>query len=337
MKKFDQAEFKRVVSAKKGRTSPWQTAPASGSLVSKAQRSAGKMFGSVLSKAGFDIDKLNKIVAQNQNELRTRFQKQQAAAIKNFSRSETAYRQRIEARQKALGLLTQPFVSTFITLDKPFLIWQLPHPELDIFIDSRIESMNSSIRILINTNSGSDNTQFVFYYLWENESEYAAVINAASSLVLNGFCEVAAAPGIFSGDSADLSMNAWLTTMRWSGWGTDLVTGASNDQTVYPDYQPTQRQIIATLHAHGGHIFGGQGVDTQAFSFEPFDLSENFIFVPGRAVTVFEVTFQLSYSFDDGGNISDLVAANFADNGNAIFCPLVQLELLTAPPNMAVA
>jgi hypothetical protein len=337
MKEFSQAEFKRIVSAMKRRASPGPTAATSHSPGSKTQRAAGKMFESVLGKAGFDIGKLNKLAAKNQSELRACFQKHRAAAIKNFSTSETAYRQRIEARRKALGLLRQPFVSSFITLDKPFLIWQLPHPELDIFIDSRIESMNSSIRILINTNSGSDDTRFVFYYLWANESEYAAVINAASSLVLNGACEADAAPGIFSGDSADLNMNASLTAMRWSGWGTDPVTGASNDQTVYPDYQQTQRQTIAALHAHGGHIFGGQGVDTRSFTFEPFDLSEKLIIVPGRAVTVFEITLQLSYSFDDGGNISDLVAANFADNGNAVFCPFVQVELLTAPPNVAVA
>ena len=46
--------------------------------------------------------------------------------------------------------LTTPFTSSFVTLDKPFLIWQLPHPELDVFIESHIESMNSSVKVLVN-------------------------------------------------------------------------------------------------------------------------------------------------------------------------------------------
>jgi hypothetical protein len=52
---------------------------------------------------------------------------------------------------------------------------------------------------------------------------------------------------------------------------------------------------------------------------------------------LFEVALYVSYGFDDGGNISDLVSADFSNNGRAIFCPFVQLELLTAPPSMAVA
>ena len=38
----------------------------------------------------------------------------------------------IDARRKALSILSRPFTSTFVTLDEPFLIWELPNPNLDI-------------------------------------------------------------------------------------------------------------------------------------------------------------------------------------------------------------
>ncbi len=49
----------------------------------------------------------------------------------------------VAARGHALELLAQPFTSSFVTLDKPFLIWELPHPNLDIFRDSSIEPFAS--------------------------------------------------------------------------------------------------------------------------------------------------------------------------------------------------
>ena len=276
MTKIDESEFERVVSATKARPASWRAGPVRHPRVLKNQRAAGKMFDSTFTKAGLDVGKLNKMLAQDQRELRGLFQKQGAEAAKHFSAAEAAYRQGVAARTKALGMLTKPFTSTFITLGKPFLIWQLPNPQLNIFIDSHVEAMNSSVKILINTNAGSDNTQFVFYFLWENESDFFSVINASSSLVFNGSCEVDAAAGIFSGDSSYLNMDAALSTMRWSGWGADPMSGQSNDQTPYPDYQQSQFQTVAALHTQGGHIFGDQGVDPQGFLVPTFRSQREF-------------------------------------------------------------
>jgi hypothetical protein len=332
MTKLDEAEFKRVISSME-RRQPEPEPLRRVNLSSKNQRAIGKLLEPVLAKAGFPAGKLTTMLAQNQKELRDLFQQEKAEATKHFSAAEAAYRARVAARAEALELLSKPFTSSFITLAKPFLIWELPKPQLDIFIESQAEALNSSINILVNTNSGSNNTQFVFYFLWQNDSDFSAVINASTSVIFNGNCEVDAAPGIFSGDTSTLNLSTSLTTMRWSGWGNDPTTGQSNNQTPYPSFQPSQFQTVAALQTQGGAIFGDQGVSPKGFTFEPFDLHEDMIIVPGRAVTVFEVAVNLSYGFDDGGNISDLVFVDFANNGNSIRCPFVQLELLTAPPD----
>ena len=87
---------------------------------------------------------------------------------------------------------------------------------------------------------------FVFYFLWQNTNDSAVVINAASQLAPGGFCEIAAAPGLFSGDSSYLGIYALFRTMRWSGWGTDPMTGQSADQTYFPGTQQSDGTAVAT-------------------------------------------------------------------------------------------
>jgi hypothetical protein len=106
----------------------------------------------------------------------------------------------IAARRHALALLAQPFTSSYVTLDEPFLIWELPHPELDIFRDSNIETFGSWVKILVDTKStpgGWHATDFRFYFLWENPSDYYAVANVSSSLALNGQAVAWGAPACF--------------------------------------------------------------------------------------------------------------------------------------------
>jgi hypothetical protein len=85
-----------------------------------------------------------------------------------------------------------------------------------------VEPFNSWAKILINTdhmNIRSDSTSFYFQFPWLNESDADAVVNCGTSLVVNGSADVSAAPGIFSGDKAYLTMRASLSLLRWSGWG----------------------------------------------------------------------------------------------------------------------
>ncbi|MGH3272191.1 MAG: hypothetical protein ACRDN1_24460 [Trebonia sp.] len=37
-------------------------------------------------------------------------------------------------------MLSRPFISYYVMLDTPFLIWELPNPDLSIFLSSAIEA-----------------------------------------------------------------------------------------------------------------------------------------------------------------------------------------------------
>lgn len=337
MAKINNAELKRIIAAlKNGKfESPLGRSGFTRPPVTRNhRRSIAKLVESAAMKAGLDVSKVDKLLAKDQNALRADFDKQKAWAARNSRSAEAAFRRGTAARLQALELLSTPFTSSVIKIVRPFLIWQQPMIEADVSFDPHIEYLNSSIKFLVNTIGGTDYTQFVFYFLWRNESESPVVVDVDSSLFLNGNCSVSAAPGFLSGDVAYLNMNAGLGLIQWIGWGTDPHTGASNDQTFDPNPQPTQFQTVTDLKASGGHIFDGADFHSQLFSLQPFPLSRDMFMVPGNASVIFQVGLTVQYSFaggplEGGGNLGDNVTVDFSTNGNAVVCPLVELDIMT--------
>jgi hypothetical protein len=226
-----------------------------------------------------------------------------------------------------------PFTPPLVTLDKPFLIWQWPHPELDILLGSQIESLNSFITVYVDKKNGADDTQFKFHFLWTNESDAWSLVNVATSLIFNGFCIINADLGIFDGDNVKLLMEARLNLMRWSGWPPDP-NGKPADETYEPIGQASQGQAVFSHLVEGNGILGGgppgYSYQRQVFTATPFDLSYQLFPVPPGAVAIFEVSLRIMYYIDDG-NDDSYVLANFFDR---IICPSVQLQVLTSTDTM---
>ncbi|MCU0974450.1 MAG: hypothetical protein MUF80_10940 [Burkholderiales bacterium] len=328
---IDKSELKRIISVMKSGKIPTDQGNANPRppVASPKRRAAAAMVDLVLQKAGLDGAKFGKLVAEDQRALRADFAKERAIAAKNMRASSATFRSAMTARREAAKLLGAPFIPAIVSLDKPFLIWQLPNPQLNIFIDSHVESMNSFVRVRVNDPTASNSTRFVFFFLWSNETDSFAVVNIRSSLIVNGGCSVQAKSGIFSGAVETLNINAQLAIIRWFGWGMDPVTGTSNDQTAHPAFQPTQRQAIAFLRAEGGHIFQGASFKSQSFSFEQFALSHRQLVVPNRASVVFHVSLELSYNPEDGLDLENNIDVDFSERGSAVFCPNLELEVLT--------
>ena len=294
-----------------------------------------------------DIGRLGEILARRldgrresllalQERMRNDAQKTQPAA-------KAALAAAVDARRQALAILSQPFTSTFVTLDSPFLIWELPHPDLDMFRDSGIESGASWVKILLQatrTPGGPQQTDFRFYFIWDNPSDYYAVANVSSALSLNGQAVAWGSPGRLSGNFASLSVTAYLNVMRWSGWGTDPNTGQSNDQTPYPiyDYQSANKSV-ASFDAYGGDWFHDAVPGSATFDPQiPYDMIARLVAIPGGAVTLFEVGLRINWWFHDATETVDddyqSITLDLAYDplGYIARCPMVQLEVLTAPP-----
>jgi hypothetical protein len=336
MAKIDEDEVKRVSAALNRHKHAPRLGPPTSKILTKNKAEAEKIFTSYFTKTGLPAGKLKELAAKNQIERQKLDGARLAAATENAGAAEAEFHQGMRHWAQALEILSVPFQSSFITLDKPFLIWELPHPETNIWIDSHVESLNSFVKFEIITNSGAHSTTFVFYFIWSNDSDFAAVINVDTSLVLNGLCQVLADDGILSGHHNYLSLAANLLLMRWSGWGVDPATGASNDQTPFPFGQSTQFQFAAQLDQYGGDWFDDPSGDNErTFLFRPFPLSADLIPIPARATMLFEVSLTPSYFTEDGGGgLNDRIAIDFAQDkfSRRVICPFVRLELLTPAP-----
>jgi hypothetical protein len=272
-------------------------------------------FASSLAKSGVDVDKLDQIARQQAPEGRRATCELQGSAAKQIEAEERAFRKAIEDRRAAFDAAPP------IILDKPFLMWEFPRLET-AFVGSHNESMNSSIRISIDTNTGTDLTSFTFLFLWENESDFFAVTNVRSSLVLNGGIGVGAGTGIFSGDEVQLFMNAELALLEW--W---------NQPPTTPIGQQSQSQSIVNWDVSAGGVFGKPHSKFQTFSFTPFDLSYSACCSTSEGCAVRGlVEHPVQLSLWPGGDINDFIRINFADGANRVICPFVEVDLLTPPP-----
>jgi hypothetical protein len=117
--------------------------------------------------------------------------------------------------------------------------------------------------------------------------------------------------------------------MRWSGWGIDQTTQSSNDQTLYPSYQASQTNGPPFLWASGEGLFSGPDFHPYEFFYQPFDVQQSHILVPGGAVAVFQVSFHIYTEFgQDGDNVSTSIEVDFNTGSYGIFCPFVLVDVL---------
>jgi hypothetical protein len=291
------------------------------------QREIGKIFGSFFTKAGLDVRKLDEILVQERDEVRRNFHEEVANAAKHFSSAQAIFRQDIETRRTALAILAKPFLSTRVTLDEPSVIFEYPQWSPAI-VDTHYEPFNNWVKIRIFDHGPvKDRRWFGFSYPWTNETDYYAIINITTFLVLVGNCESHGEGGVFSADNALLDLSSRFDLFRQSGWGSDPFFG-DGTWLVQNNLQP-----IANLDSYGGKwIYGGGDVTkTQVFDFAQSVLGQGFVLVPGRAQIVVFVALQIGWEID-GNNLSNVVSANFADDNLFVSCPFVSLELLTAPP-----
>jgi hypothetical protein len=352
MPNFDIEEFKRVLSVatkqRQEQSKQLQEARlSSGSQSLKNHRDVEKILRPLLTKADVNIQKLDKLLAQNQVERRQNFQKQQADLAEYASAQREAFHRAIEEGYKSSEYLRNlPLnaggLSSIIALTTPFLIWEWPHLDQSL-VRSHIEPLKSYAKFLVDVpahsfdnDSGSGETEVSFYYFWENESDFLAIVNCFSVLGLNGACDLEANTGFFSGDTMSLSIDAWLYPVAY--WQPLPPGGNITNLRMQGDPQQHQ-QVLNDLTATGGSIFGDTGSAEKIFSATPYGLSYSSfggVSIPGRATAIFEVNLKLSYSWQ-GNTLPDEIKADFANDrlNYGIECPLVALQLLTAPPAMA--
>ncbi|GFO68341.1 hypothetical protein GMLC_19200 [Geomonas limicola] len=350
MADFNPSEFKRALAeareqqhdqSKQVHTLSSQRKP------SPPNREIAQLLRRFAKQADLDLESVDRMLAQQQDEMRRSFQAEKVEAAAGATARRAAFNRAIAEREQAIAYLANHpqeaavGLSSLLSLTKPFLIWEWP---LDIsLVSSHIEPLNSSARIKLDVpvysfdnDSGVDQREFSFYFLWQNPSDFIAVVNCFSVLSLNGACELYANSGITSGDTTSLSIDAYLFPIAY--W-LPLAPGG-NIRQLRMGGDPQQHQsVLSELTATGGAIFGDAGTASKLFPSISVGMSYGTyggLSIPARATALFEVNLTMSYSWS-GNTLPDEIIADFADEGHHynVECPIVVLQFLTAPPMAA--
>jgi hypothetical protein len=290
-----------------------------------------------------DLGKLAEILARRdkrrksllaQQHRRPEAQETQAAA--------TAAIAAINARRQALSILSQPLTPPYyVTLDTPgfFLDYSDTYFDDQGHSTSMLQTFGISpgeswFKALLNTKKDNPrpyNPEFQFYFVWINPSDYDAIVNVLSPVLVNGWAEAEGSWDLLGSYHAYLTVTAYLNVMRWSGWGTDPDTGQSNDQTQYPG--SPFNTTVKDLQGYGGSLFDSAQPESATFSLaNPYDVSASLITIPGQAWTMFEVGLDVGWEFGGATGQDQSVVFDVATDGGIAGCPFVQLEVLTGPP-----
>jgi len=281
----------------------------------KLRRKLGKQLRSQFEGATFDAKKIDQVLARNHAALAAVLKKEGAAAAKKMGPIIKQQQQGIANTRKALEQIKlQPLVTTPIPISTPFLIYATP---VGILTDTHTEPFNNWAKFFYTSDQDTADSNVVvnFYFAWQNNSDFLAVINCSTNLIANGLIEDTADPGWFFPGSAWLSLWAKLT----------VFLGAT---TI--NYQGTQQTQMGSVFVDAGYSeIASPGTINGQDVVGSFALSCNDIQVKPGQIVVFEVACLANWWIDEGGSIT--LSFDFDPAGQQLMCPALQVDLLTAP------
>src|SRR5262249_8255736 len=139
------------------------------------------------------LEKINKLLARDQGELKKLLKKRSPETAKAFAAADDRFRRGLANRREALEVLATTVGSmlnppTYVAVD-PFLIWAQPS---NILVDSHIEHLSSWAKVYYDLveHYSLGYSGLTFYYVWRNPSGSPTVVNAQCSLLFRGACYV---------------------------------------------------------------------------------------------------------------------------------------------------
>jgi hypothetical protein len=236
-------------------------------------------------------------------------------------------------------------VQPALPLRTPFLIWAGKHSS-KVLIDSQILDARSWAKVRYLTErpkSGTADTEprrLSFWFMWQNPSNYYAVVRASTYLVLSGHVGGFAVGGRRIEISPKTKDREALYRYEPPGYAYGGVAPSFtawqwwNQPT--PDEVPMNYQYGIELEIRGipagygpyGPNYGASRTESHLVSRSyGFESEMNLVTIPPLETVVFEVAVEL-VSRVYGGRV-DL---DFASGDFRITCPFVLVDVLTGPP-----
>jgi hypothetical protein len=311
---IDESKAKAAIDAVKDRKRPvlLQTGFQQRALRGKLRTKLSKELKPLFTGAGLDLGKIDKVLKNNQSEVRRSLAKDKAATAKQFAALAKQRMAGLANTRAALEhLANTAYLTTPIPVATPFYIGARP---VGFLTDDHIEPWNNWGKPALQyDHDGSGSDRVSFYFAWQNPIDYLAVINCSADLMVNGHVKNLADDGIFTGGTATVKLRAEL----------NVFVGQFEIS-----WQAGQKSDIDTIHAEGSGIFdvGALG-DRDVVATSHLDCTS--IEVDGDQIVVFEVAFVADYAIDDGS-----IDIDFASGDRSVVCPVLNVELLTPPNSM---
>jgi len=321
MAKISDSELERLISAAENRRVldfRNRIRPESSEVLAN-KRKLGEQIRAFLTKSGLELEKLDKIIADNQSERRRLLEKEKAQAQKVLPKIEDTFRHGIDGRFKAFELANSSNINppTFTVLDTPTFIHA--HPR-NILTASHIEPRNSTAQIryvTTDTDEGTEDASASFFFQWQNSSLNPVLLaNIASHLVVKGLFEVTAALSVFLGPNfSQLGANAELRLLElWNQPATQPLWEQDNQWTG-----------ILSVHVEGPRTpLGRIQEDEYEWVFNGYDVKYSSLAVPPKGVVLFEVSLAWG-AFIVGGPCT--ASVTIEGHGSALLCPFVKFEV----------
>lgn len=210
--KIDKARLKAAIEAIKGREGPDgpQLRLAQQARIAQFRRKLGKELRPLFAGARFDVGALDKALGRHQVELREALKKDTAKIGKAFAKAARDRERGMANTARAWRHIeTKPLLTTLIPLTTPYLIYATP---LGMLQDSHIEPWNNFAKFAYTNDQDTGFGAVVkFFFAWQNPSDYLAVINCETNLLINGIIEATAEQGWLVSCSAFVELTAELT------------------------------------------------------------------------------------------------------------------------------
>lgn len=291
--------------------------------LTKNRLETGRLLKSYLEKTGLPFDELNRLSAERQAEERRLVASQAAQIAQAVNEQDAAFRKAMESQRASR---VRPTI-TLTTLEQPMDI-ALGGGHInpvDVF-ETHFEPLGSFAKLRIHhTKSGDDTPSVFFVYWWDNpHSDAYALIFIGTLLRLNGYCDLIAQKGLFSGDLVSLQVQAHLNLALIDPSG-----------TVTPLPYPSA-QFVQYIYASGDGFWGSDDEQTFNFGGRAVGLDIDFLIIPPGNRVVMDVELELAYGFSHEGVFDghrDVVDIDFAtdENNRKIYCPFVHIENYSEP------
>lgn len=254
------------------------------------------------------------LMARRAAKLETEISRQHAHAGKLGRGRKTALagmvKQRVRAFEALAGAVQVPSARRYL-VNVPFEIAGSHAFNLD---SSAIVPSNSWAKFkadVIKTRDYAITNTVFFRFVWVNDSDKYAVVNANGYIILNGFCDVASRGGIFGGNrSAGVTATPRFEMINWT-------------TEPYPSFGKQQVQAFQ-IKTDTGYTWDDADSDSIDI-FRGYDLDLSLILVPPETAVGLVVSLEMKYyaGMDSGRARADFSSGNFLVGSPAVLITVV--------------